>query len=40
MNNSNRIWSTYIQGAEMLYMTRSIRFRDEYREQFFKGIGS
>lgn len=36
---NNEIWSTYIQGAEMLYRTRSIRFRNEYREQYIKAMG-
>lgn len=36
---SNRTWSMYIQGAEMLYTTRSIRFRDEYKAQYLNAMG-
>lgn len=36
---SKHIWSTYIQGAETLYRTRSIRFRNEYREQYVLALG-
>lgn len=28
------IWSTYVQGAEMLYETRSLRFADLFRETY------
>ena len=35
---NDTIWSTCIQGAEMLYMTRNIRFRDEYRAQYLKAM--
>lgn len=35
---SNKIWSTYIQSSEMLYRTRNLRFRNEYKEQYLKAM--
>lgn len=30
----NSIWSSYIQGAKMFYVTRALRFSDVYKEQY------
>ena len=30
----NTIWSTYVQGADLLYQTRSLRFSDLFREKY------
>lgn len=35
---SNIIWSTYLQGAEMLYRSRGVRFRNEYKEQYVRAM--
>ncbi|MDD1724252.1 MAG: hypothetical protein LUQ07_03890 [Methanospirillum sp.] len=31
-------WSRFIQTAETLYLTRSLRFRDEYRDQLLESM--
>lgn len=30
----NTIWSTYVQGADLLYQTRSLRFSDLFKEKY------
>lgn len=39
MNMNSKIWSSYVQRAETLYKSRSVRFRDEYRENVINGVG-
>lgn len=34
----NTIWSTFIQTADLLYSSRSLRFRNDYREQYLKAM--
>lgn len=35
---TSKIWSTYIQATDMLYRTRNLRFRNEYKKQYLKAM--
>lgn len=34
----NRLWSTYMQNAELLYETRRMRFSEEFRDQYLNAF--
>ena len=34
----NTIWSTYVQGAELLYQTRALRFSDLFKEKYISAF--
>ncbi|WP_021170538.1 hypothetical protein SOV_26610 [Sporomusa ovata DSM 2662] len=37
--NPSQIWSTYVQKAETLYRTRSVRFRYDNKDNFINMMG-